>query len=152
MWQASHKFINSEVLIRLEKWEKILRKNKMCCKSESGQLQVGRALIRDFIWDDGLLSPTAVLLIERKRTVHSWAALHFYSIANFVTSWLKWLQMISNNSKWFHLTYQTHRDSFGVIPYHLESINSKGDKIIYTYYKHGPLLKITLSLFAPSRR
>ena len=51
------------------------------------------------------LSPTSVVLTDRKRTVHFWAALHFYSIANFVASWLKWLQMISNDSKWLHLTY-----------------------------------------------
>ena len=30
----------------------------------------------------------------QKRTVHFWAALHSYSIANFVASWLKWLQTI----------------------------------------------------------
>ena len=27
-------------------------------------------------------------------------ALHVYNIANFVVSWLKWLQMIWNDSKW----------------------------------------------------
>ena len=31
--------------------------------------------------------------------------LHVYSIANFVALWLKWLQMISNDSKLLHLTY-----------------------------------------------
>ena len=45
------------------------------------------------------LSPTSVVLTDRKRTVHFWAVLHSYSIANcvtanFVASWLKWLQMI----------------------------------------------------------
>ena len=78
------------------------------------------------------LSPTSVVLSDRKRTVHFWAAKHFYSIANFVASWLRWLQIISNDSKWLHLTYQTHRDSFGVLSDHLESFKSKGDKIIYT--------------------
>ena len=56
------------------------------------------------IWG-AALSPTSVVLTDRKRTVHFWAALHFYSIANFVASWLKWLQMISNDSKWLQLTY-----------------------------------------------
>ena len=32
-------------------------------------------------------------------------ALHVYSIANFVASWLEWLQMISNDSKWLQLIY-----------------------------------------------
>ena len=29
--------------------------------------------------------------------VHFWAALHFYSVANFVALWLKGLQMISDD-------------------------------------------------------
>ena len=29
----------------------------------------------------------------------------FYSITNYVASWLKWLQMISIDSKWLYLTY-----------------------------------------------
>ena len=74
------------------------------------------------------LSPTSVVLTDQKKTVHFWAALHFYSIANFVASWLKWLQMITNDSKWLHLTH----DSFGVLSDHLESFKSNGDKIIYT--------------------
>ena len=53
----------------------------------------------------GSLSPTSVVLTDRKRTVHFWAALHFYSIANFVSSWLKWLEIISNDYKWLHLTF-----------------------------------------------
>ena len=30
-------------------------------------------------------------------------ALHVYSIANFVASWLKWLQMILNDYKWLSM-------------------------------------------------
>ena len=41
----------------------------------------------------------------QKSTVHFWAVLHFYSIANFVASWLIWLQMILNDSKWLHLIH-----------------------------------------------
>ena len=63
----------------------------------------------------GPLSLRSVVLTDRKRTVCFWASLHFCSITNFVTSWLKWLQMISNDSKWLHLTYWTHRSSFGLI-------------------------------------
>ena len=51
------------------------------------------------------LSPTSVVLTDRKRTVHFWVGLHFYCIADFVASWLRWLQMFSNDPKWFHLTY-----------------------------------------------
>ena len=40
------------------------------------------------------LSLTFVVPTDQKRTVHFWAALHFCSIANYVTSWLKWLWMI----------------------------------------------------------
>ena len=47
---------------------------------------------------------TSVVPINQKGTVHFWAALHFYSIANYVASWLKWLQMISNDSKWSQMT------------------------------------------------
>jgi len=47
--------------------------------------------------------------------------------------------MISNDSKWLRLSYQTHRDSFGVLSGHLEPFLAKGDKIIYIYYKHGTL-------------
>ena len=49
--------------------------------------------------------PTSVVPTDQKRTVDFWAALHFYSIGNYVTSWLKWLQIISNDSKWLYLTY-----------------------------------------------
>ena len=31
--------------------------------------------------------------------------LHVYSVANFVASWLKWLQMILNEFKWLQLIY-----------------------------------------------
>ena len=51
------------------------------------------------------LSQTSVVLTDRKRTVHFWVGLHFYCIADFVASWLRWLQMFSNDPKWFHLTY-----------------------------------------------
>ena len=58
------------------------------------------------VWNEmiGPLSPTSVILTDRKRTAHSWAALHFHSIANFDAS-LKWLQMISYDFQWLHLTY-----------------------------------------------
>ena len=53
----------------------------------------------------GTLSPASVVPTDQKRTVYFLAALHFYSIANYVASWLKWLQMISNDSKCLQLTY-----------------------------------------------
>ena len=51
----------------------------------------------------GAQSPTPLVLTDQKGTVHFWAVLHIYSVANFVASWLKWLQTISNDSKWLHL-------------------------------------------------
>jgi hypothetical protein len=50
------------------------------------------------------LCPTSVVLTDQKRTVHFKAALHFYSIANFVAWLLKWLQMISNDFKKLQMT------------------------------------------------
>ena len=47
-----------------------------------------------FVYGLFSLSPKSVVLTDNKRTVHLWAALHFYSIANFVASWLEWFQMI----------------------------------------------------------
>ena len=48
-------------------------------------------------------------------------ALHFYSIANFDASWLKWLQRILNEFKWLKVIYQTHPhlESFQIIWNHL---------------------------------
>ena len=60
----------------------------------------GLLLSSGFLGKTLALSPTSEVLTNRKRTVHFWAALHFYSIANFVASWLKWLQMILNDYKW----------------------------------------------------
>ena len=51
-----------------------------------------------------------------------WALLHYYSIANFVASWLKWLQMIkmnSNDFSWFIRHIETHLESFQSIWSHL---------------------------------
>ena len=50
------------------------------------------------------LSQTSVVLTDQNRTANFWAALHFYSVANYVASIPKWLQMISNDSKWLHLS------------------------------------------------
>ena len=55
--------------------------------------------------------------------------------------------MISNDSKLLHLTLQAYRDLFGVLSDHLESFKSKGNKIIYIYYKHVTLLKIPVLFF-----
>jgi hypothetical protein len=41
-------------------------------------------------------------------------ALHVYSIANFVAAWLKWLQMIRNDSKWDSMYLINQLKSFGV--------------------------------------
>ena len=78
-------------------------------------------------------------------------ALHVYSIANFIASRLKWLQMTLNDFSWFirHI-----RDSFGVILDHLESFKSWGDKISHTinmqcslsFFRHsGPFLFLLAS-------
>ena len=46
-------------------------------------------------------------------------ALHVYSVANFVASWLKWLQMILNDFSWFIRHIETHLESFQSIWSHL---------------------------------
>ena len=45
--------------------------------------------------------------------------LHVYSIANFVASWLKWLQMLWNDSKWVSLYLRSHLNSFKIFWSHL---------------------------------
>ena len=42
-------------------------------------------------------------------------ALRVYSIANFVASWLKWLQMIWNDSKWVCMCLKNQLKSFEFI-------------------------------------
>ena len=78
------------------------------------------------------LSLRSVILTDRKKTVHFWAALHFYSIANFVVLWLNWLQMTSLN------LLDTRRLL-------LESFKSKGNKS--NALKNCPVL-----FFVPSWR
>ena len=62
-------------------------------------------------------------ILESNYTVHcvwdptkigQWA-LYVYSIANFVASWLKWLQMISNDSKWVWMCLKNQLKSFEFI-------------------------------------
>ena len=67
----------------------------------AGQLD---ALHYGALWIDLVYTISVVVPTEQKRTVLFWAALHFCSIANYVASWLKWLQMISNDSKWVNLS------------------------------------------------
>ena len=66
----------------------------------------------------------------QKSTVHFWAVLHFYSIANFVASWL---QMIPNDSKWIHFMVTSINDiqrflAFFDLPAYLRPISSNVEK------------------------
>ena len=44
-----------------------------------------------------------------------------YGTANFVASWLKWLQMIWNDSKWLQMSVYVSNKSTDVIWFHLKS-------------------------------
>ena len=50
-------------------------------------------------------------------------ALHVYTIANFVSLWLKWLQMIWNDSNWVCMYLKNQLKSFKFISNHLESFS-----------------------------
>jgi hypothetical protein len=65
--------------------------------------------------------------------------LHIYSIANFVSSWLKWLQMIWNDSKWVCMCLKNELKSFEFISNHLESW---GDKNSYTINNKHAMLTV----------
>ena len=70
-----------------------------------------------------------LLSFMRPYKTKQWS-LHIYNMTNFVTSWLKWLQMILNEFKWLLLIHKTHRDPFKVISDLLKSFKkSWGDKI-----------------------
>jgi hypothetical protein len=71
---------------------------------------------------------TLCLTTGQKRTVHFWAALHFFSIANFVASWLKWLQMISNDSKW--LKFGEELQTLGLCQKSADSLTGNTPKFV----------------------
>ena len=89
-----------------------------------------------FTWINSALARFINIIISlclrpRKKKDRQWA-LHVYSIANFIASWLKWLQMIWNDSKWVFMCLKNQLRSFEFIWNHLESFKSWVDKISYT--------------------
>ena len=56
-------------------------------------------------------------------------ALHVYSIATLVASWLKWLQIILNDFSWIYRHIETHLGSFQIIWSHLRPEATKLAKI-----------------------
>ena len=94
-------------------------------------------------------------------TVHFWAVLHFYSIANFVASWLKWLQIVPSQTLWRHRFCQITKSQmsfFGItVDFFLQKMKSKhlvclsflwrqvfwGNK--RKYFTHIPSLRVNCS-------
>ena len=91
------------------------------------------------------LPQMSVVLTDRK---YFWAALHFYSIANFVASWLRWLQMTSNDFTSLIRHTETPLESF-FRSFRVIWVQRQQN---YLSHKHATLLKIALSFFVPSWR
>jgi hypothetical protein len=99
-------------------------------------LCVSKDIALQFYWMITVIKDICTTMSTKKG---QWG-LQVYVIANFVASWLKWLQMTFNEFKWLSVCLINQVKTFGVIWDHLESFEiiwshldkSWGDKISFT--------------------